>query len=362
MRESFHFIVSGEFITKKTQAFVFEKKLRIANELLDSMIPKPTFEQRQNIIKGNAQFIGNTLCDDLNCKQCLELRPEGNICYIEKPDENYQKKITKHKEYLDKFYFEIDKNVDIKKATVANLIIKKTRMEKIKQVRYNTNKTDYDESRILDKRLASDYINALDEYEFALDNFYNEYEIKRNQDYPIGSEEWQTKNELESIMDVIKAKSNYNEEIQKLIRECINTGTISAMASEKLYASTQKINEDESLMGKLADQIERPKKAKPTKETIQIGDHKVPKNLIEDYVNSVNMSNSTSMIYKARYGKLDPLVEQRKLETRIELHKNIFKALKLPYHQDIDRRNTKLTKKELESLDFQEALREYLEN
>lgn len=355
--ESLHFIVSGRWLTDMVQNLALEPNLKLANRLLDNLRPIPTFSERKLLFTGEGQFFGNSLCKDPECSQCKELRNDGEFRFENIPDEEFREKIIQRKKYLKEYFFDIDESTVMSKRLVAHLMVKKYTLEQIKKVRYSKDDSD----RLDDKKLNKDYLKALDEWEFALDALYQEFQIQRGKDYPIGTMEWKNKIEVEGMLDIVKAQAVYNDEIREIIRESLNTATITAMAVEKLYAVTRKGDEDYVMMEDLAENIKRKPPTKKTKETIKIGRWDVPKNVIEDYENAVSMSNTASMVYKAKYGKLDPEVEMKKLRGRIELHKAIFDSIGLPYHQDIKLHKKKLTKKEQDSLDFQRSLSNYLD-
>jgi len=355
--ETLHFILQGRYFTEKVQDLILEHKMTRANQFLDSLIPLPTFEQRQAIIKGEAQFIGWTLCKNENCEQCTDLRKEGNFRFVMKADLKYQNKIEKHKEYLDKYCLIIDEDTTVGKTVLADLIIAKTELDGIKKLRYKQG--DY--QRLEDKSLRKKYIEALDGFELSQDRLYQEFGVSRQADYQVGTREWKTKLDVNTVLDVVLSKAITDPKIDEMIRQAINTGTISAMTSERLFSMMQETVEDKSILAKLANQIKRKKPAKATKETITLAGFKVPKNLIDDYANAISMSNTSAMVYKAKFGELDPIVEMRKFQGRIELHKKIFKAVNLPYHQNIDYKKKELTKKQKQSVDLQEALSQYLE-
>ncbi len=355
---SLHFIIQGRWFTERIQDFVFERNLRTAHQWLDKLKPIPKYKERKMLFNGEGQFFGHTLCDDKKCDQCKDLRKDGDFRFENKPDNAFKKKLAVHNEFLKQYFFEIDEDTSIKKAVVSNVIVCQATLEKMKEVRYQ--KFDYE--RLHNKRIGNDYLNALDKWEQALDSLYREYGIVRGEKYDIGSKDWITKNEVDSIIDIVKAQALYNDEMKELIRQCKNTGVFTAMATEKMYAVTTKSIENVELMEGLSEEMERKKPAKPTKELIKIGYFMVPKHLVEDYANMLNQSDTSMMIYKSKYGKLDPLVEFKRFQSRVELHKKIFKEMELPYHQDIDHHKKNLTKKEKESLDLQESLTEYIES
>jgi len=357
---SLHFIIQGKYFTNKIQGFIFEHKMSMAQKFLDDLRPLPTFEQRQAIIQGDAKFIGNTLCDNKKCEQCKPLRHLGGFRFVFKPDLAYKRRLLQHQEYLSKYCVVVDGDIAIGKKLVAELIIAKTTLDEIKKIRYKEGEFERLESRELKKN----YVEALDDWEFAQNSLYQQLQVQRSKDYPVGSREWKAKLEAESVLDVITSQAMYDPEIQELITEARNTGITTAMATEKLFATVQKGMEMEAshggVMEQLANKIERPKPKKPTKVTVKVGKFKVPTNIMEDYKNAVAMASSSAMLFKSRYGSLDPAVELKRFQGRVELHKKIFRVLRLPYHQDIDRKK-KLTKRENDSLDLQDAISEYLE-
>lgn len=353
---SLHFIIQGKFFTNKIQGFILEHKMTMAQKYLDNVRPLPTFEQRQAIIQGDAKFIGNTLCKKKKCEQCKPLRHLGGFRFIFKPDLVYKRRLIVHQQYLSKYCVVVDGDIAIGKKLVAELIIAKTTLDETKKIRYKEGEYDRLESRDLKKN----YIEALDDWEFAQNNLYQQFQVQRKIDYPIGSREWKAKLDAESVLDLIKTQANYDPEIQEIITEARNTGITTAMATEELFATVQRGLANHSVMEYLANKIERPKPKKVTKETIKIGKFNVSKNIIEDYKNAVASAGSTAMVFRSRYGSLDPIVELKRFQGRVELHKKIFVDLKLPYHQNIDRKK-KLTKREKDSLDLQDAISEYLE-
>jgi len=353
---SMHFIIQGKFFTNKIQGFILEHKMTMAQKFLDDLRPLPTFEQRQAIIQGDAKFIGNTLCDNKKCNQCKSLRHLGDFRFVFKPDLVYKKRLLQHQEYLSKYCVVVDGDVAIGKKLVAELIIAKTILDETKKIRYKEGEYDRLESRELKKN----YVEALDDWEVAQNSLYQQLQVQRNKDYPVGTREWKAKLEAESVLDIITSQAMYDPEIQELITDARNAGFTTAMATEKLFATVQRGMENHSVMEYLANKIERPKPKKVTKETVKVGKFNVPKNIMEDYKNAVAMASSSAMLFKARYGSLDPAVELKRFQGRVELHKKIFVALGLPYHQDIERKK-KQTKREKDSLDLQDAISEYLE-
>ncbi len=311
------------------------------------------------MITGEGQFIGNTLCDKKNCDQCKPFRKEGQFAFVFKPNLLFQRKLNEHQDYLKKYCVVVDGDIAIGKRLVAELVIAKTTLEETKKVRYE----EYD--RLESSQLKKDYVEALDEWEMAQDRLFQQFQVLRKIDYPVGSKEWKSKLEAESVLDIISSQANYDQEIQDLITDAKNTGITTAMASDKIFRMVQRGMEmearDGSVMNQLANKIQRKKPRKPTKKTIQIGKFNVPKHLIEDYKNSVQQASSSAMLFKSRYGSLDPAVELKRFQGRVDLHKQIFKELALPYHQDIDYQKKKLSKKEKQSRDLQDAISEYLE-
>ena len=134
--ETLHMIMEGRWFTETIQNLILEHNLKIANKLLDDLKPLPKYEQRRAIFNGDAQFLGHTLCDDKKCTQCKPLRSKGEFRYVTKPDKLYKEKLKEHQTFLKKYYFEIDGTVNIQKAVVSNLMVKKYTLEKIKEVRY----------------------------------------------------------------------------------------------------------------------------------------------------------------------------------------------------------------------------------
>ena len=308
---------------------------------------------------GEAQFFGNTLCKNKNCEQCQPYRKDGDFRWEQVPDRQFQEQLKQHKKFMQENYFLIEGDIPIKKRMVSDMLIAKMTADKIKSVRYAEGASE----RLTSTRLNKSYLEALDTLEFTEKALYNEFSVDRDEDYPIGSREWRLKLEVASIMDIIKATANYSDEMKELIRECKNTSSSDALSVERVYEMIERdaqMEMEHKSIAKIANEIERPRPAKVTKKTIKIGKYDVPKHLIEDYVNSVKMSNTSAIIFKAKYGTLDPLVEQKKFQARVELHEKIFVALKLPYHQKIDHRK-KLTKQDEASIEFQSALSEYME-
>ncbi len=358
---SLHFIIEGRWFTERIQNFLIEHNLISVNKMFDSLKPKPTSEQRRNILIGKAQFLGNTLCNNPDCTQCKKYRKDGGFRYENVPDVKYQKRLTVHQKYLKENYFIVDDNLPVTKRIVLDLIMAKATRDKIKAVRYNLEDKF---ERLHSTKLNKSYLEALDNYEFAKSALYTEFGISRDKKYDIGSREWRQGLEVETILDVINTQALYDKEMMKLIRDCRNDAISTAIAAEQMFTMVERGRNMESrassMLTKLVNDIESPKKATPTKETVKIGKYDVPKHLIEDYVSSVKMSNISAMIFKAKYGTLDPVVEQRKFQARVDLHKKIFVALKLPYHQKIDHRK-KLTKQDEASIEFQSALSDYME-
>jgi len=363
---SMHFIMTGEFFTKKIQRFVIEHRMSSAHKFLDGLRPNPTIEAREKIIHGDAKFIGATLCDKPECDQCKDLRDtEGDFRYVAEPDLEYKKELKNHKKYMAKYTFEIDGDTTISKKVITDIFIAQADVDKLKKYRYDSN--DYD--KLNDRDIRKSYVEALDQLEFALDYLYRDYGINRQTDYEIGSRDWQTKLDVDSLLDVIKVQANSNDEIKKLISDAKEIGWLSANATEMMYQQVMRgkelqENQESTAVERFTKQAEikeiTSKPKKPSKETILVGGLKVPKNLLEDYANCIKTSNFHTMMMESRTGVNDPLEHLKRLELRVEYHKRIFKALKLPYHQEIGYKK-KLTTKQKQSMKFAGALNTYIE-
>lgn len=361
-----HFIVNGKGFTKMIQACLLEHNLTRANKLLDALIPIPKYAERQAIFTGSGQFVGNTLCDKIDCDQCRPLRKQGDFAFVKKPDKRYKKEILEHKRYVKQYLIVVDGDTTIEKTVVADLVIKKYILDQTKKLRYK----DRDPERLSSQKISKRYLEALDDWEMAQDHLYRTFNIVRGEKYPIGKAEWKASIEVQSIMDVIEAQSLYIPEIKELINHYKETGSYTVRATEKYFDMVESKRDmiEESVTGtdrvqnymkQLDKQLKKPtKKAKNTKK-IKLGKFNIPEQTLNEYVDFVKSYSLKMMVEQQKMGKLDPLREMDRLNKRIELHKAIFEVLNLPYHADIDTRKNKLTKKEKESMDLQKELGNY---
>lgn len=90
-----------------------------------------------------------------------------------------------------------------------------------------------------------------------------------------------------------------------------------------------------------------------------IGGYDVPTKLLNEYVNFVRSIRS-SMTLASFHGGLDPLRELKRQQAREDHHREIFKAIGLPYHGDASTDATHGRGRE--SLEFQDALSKYVDN
>lgn len=357
---SLHFIVEGRWFTKKIQDAIIEHNLTKANKYLDQLKPIPAFDERQALFTGNGQIVGNTLCDNPECSQCKPLRKFGDFAFVKKPDLKYKKRLEQHKTYTRKYLIEVDGDTTIEKTVVADLVIKKFVLEETKKLRYKNREPE----RLSSKNISKRYLEALDEWELSQDRLYQSFGISRLENYTIGSREWKSKMDADSIMDIVEAKSIYIPEIKEIIEHFKETGSYTVHATEKYFNLVEQQREviHNSVMNDdclVKDEITRIKKINSDSiEKISIGSFNVPKNVLDDYLNHIKSANTKMLIKRSRFGELDPLEELDRLNKRIELHKAIFEALKLPYHADIDTRKH-LTKEQKESIEFQEQLSRY---
>ncbi len=332
---SMHFQVTGEFITEKARAYLLEHRLRMANEILDCLIPKPKPEHRKAVLLGHAEFIGVTLCKNPDCDQCKGEKP---FAMIFKEDKRYQNKLEKHKKYIKENYIEIDGDVMASKQVVGEITEKQNVLSELKKLR----KEEKDNEDIYDDRsIKSKIVDAEDDLEYKIEKLYQEFGISTTMDYEIGSRDWKNKLEVDGLLELIKAKSVSEKSVRRILSEGKRLGKKLAM---------NEINSKKRLLSFHENFEEIEKKVTPSKKTIKVGKFDIPENLLKDYVESVKAMRTSMIIGTSRQ---DPLIGANALQLRITQHKRIFEALKIPYHGE-----DKSTK---ESQELYDVVEKYIE-
>ena len=309
--KSMHFIITGEYITNIIRNLMLEHNLTKANKIFNELIPKPTDEQRKKILSGDAEFRGATICDDPTCEQCKGLE---DFHLIEIENTVFKKNLRKHQEHINTYYIEIDGDMITDKDTISQVVTSQQKYERLKEIR-NTNKEKYSS-----RDFKAKIIDAEDDFEFALDSLYQQFMLNRHIDYKIGSREWNLKLQVDGLVEIIKGKALTNKSVRELLNRAKEHGLITA---------TQEVRLRESLEGfrQAKEELKHPQK--PSKNKIEVGDFKIPKNLLDDYIESVKSVRTSMIIATSRD---DPMIGQNSLQLRITRHKAIYKALKIPYY------------------------------
>ena len=310
-----HMIIDGDFFTENVRALFMQHKLSVAHEWFNNLRPQPKQEYRKTVLFGDAEFVGSSICDDPKCDQCKGLT---QFRMIFKENKEYKEQLKKHKKFIKENYIEIDGDTIATKRNVKDLVEWQSSVEKLKELR---SKSD-DPELIDDKTLKSRIIDAEDHRDRQIEAFYQEHGVSLKFDYKIGSPEWKKKLEVDGLLELIKARSFGDKTVKQLLEDAKETGE---------RAGTNEINSRRSSFA-FRDNTEKIlEKVKPSKEKIKVGKFSIPKNLLNDYVESVrNMRRKMTMAMSRE----DPLIGANALELRIKQHKRIFEELKVPYHGD----------------------------
>ncbi len=314
-------IITGEFFTESVRNLLLEHKLSKAHDWFNNLRPRPKQENRKAVLFGDAEFIGITKCKNPKCDQCKGEKP---FAMIFKENLEYKEKLAKHKKYIKKNYIEIDGDTIASKNNVANLVELQTKVDELKNLR---NKDDDPEIRE-DLTLKTRIIDAEDHRDTLIEAFYQEHGVSTKYDYEIGSIDWKKKLEVDGLLELIKARSLGDKTVREILEEAKDLGEQKA---------EQVLDSRKELQSFIRNTREIKKKVKPSQETVKVGKYKIPKNILDDYVESVRAMRTSMIIGTSRQ---DPLIGANALALRIRQHRRIFEALKIPYHGD-DKSNKK---------------------
>lgn len=312
---SLHMIIDGDFFTKKVRELFMYRQLSKAHELFNNLRPIPKQEFRKSVLLGDAEFVGSSICNNPKCDQCKGLT---QFRMIFKENKEYKKQLEKHKKYIKENYIEIDGDSITTKQKVRDLVELESKVTELKKLRSKDVDPEVKDDRLLKSRI----IDAEDHRDVQIEAFYQEHGVSSKHEYSIGSIEWRKKLEVDGLLELIKAKAFGDKSVKEIIDEAKECGE---------RTGRNEINSRKSLFAFRENTNEILKEVKPSKKKIKIGKFNVPKNILDDYVESVrNMRRKMTM----GMSREDPLIGANALELRIKQHKRIFEALKIPYHGD----------------------------
>jgi len=320
-----HMIIDGDYFTEKVRELFMQHQLSKAHEWMNNLRPRPKKEHRKAILLGDAEFVGSSICDNPKCDQCKGLT---HFRMIFKENLQYKVELEKHKKYIKTNYIEIDGDTIASKEKVRELVEKQTKVEKLKELRSKEEDPEIKD----DRTLKSKIIDAEDDRDAQIEVFYQEHGVSKKFEYPVGSQEWKKKLEVDGLLEVIKAKSFGDKSVKELLDEAIFYGEKDGKMeiNDRKRLQSFKRNQEEM------ENIEE-KRTKPSKEKIKVGKYLIPKNILDDYVESVKAMRTSMIMATARE---DPTIGANALGLRIAQHRRIFEALKIPYHGD-DKSNKK---------------------
>lgn len=316
---SLHMIIDGDYFTEKVRELFMQHQISKAHEWMNNLRPRPKKEYRKAILLGDAEFVGSSICDNPKCDQCKGLT---HFRMIFKENLQYKVELEKHKKYIKTNYIEIDGDTIASKEKVRELVEKQTKVEKLKELRSKEEDPEIKD----DRTLKSKIIDAEDDRDAQIEVFYQEHGVSKKLDYPVGSQEWKKKLEVDGLLEVIKAKSFGDKTVKELLDEAIFYGEKDGRNEINDRKRLQSFRSNEAEIQKIEE-----KRTKPSKDKIKVGEFSIPKNILNDYVESVkNMRRKMTMGMSWE----DPLVGANALALRITQHRRIFETLKIPYHGD----------------------------
>lgn len=207
--KSLHFIISGEFITTIVRDALMGHRLTFAYEIFESMKPTPTKDQMQDILLGDAEFIGASICDDPECEQCEGLE---QITLVQRENLEYKEGLKSHRAYIKKAFIEVDGDTILKKETFQSITRSQRKVDRIKEIRTQEHWKD---NLTLKRKLTE----AQDELDKEYDNLYSQFGLHRKEDYAIGSQQWKQKLRVDGLLEIVKAKMKSSKEIKKLFKD-----------------------------------------------------------------------------------------------------------------------------------------------
>ena len=311
-----HFQITGGFITERVRELAMDHRLSLANEVFQCLKPIPKREYQEAVLLGHAEFIGMTLCNRKNCDQC-----KGKTAFqmIFKENIEYQQELKKHEKFIKEHYIVIDGDLVASKNKISEVTEKEKKLKELKQLRKNERD---DEDIFDDYSIKSKIVDAEDDYDATLETLYQEFGVSMYVEYEIGSRQWKDKLQVDGLLELIKARSVNDKSVRELIGLAKRSGRKHAR---------DVINSKKELLAYRESVREIKKKVKPSKEKVKVGKFSIPKNILDDYVESVRSMRAQMTIGMSRQ---DPIIGANALALRIKQHKRIFEALKIVYHQD----------------------------
>lgn len=363
---SLHFRVQGEFMTDLAiQSFWFEDSEKRGKKILDSF-PLLTEKQKNKILWGYGRMAGMSICDNPECFQC---KGETNPLHYEDGIQKETRKIiVQRMKWLNKNYFKMGEFHVRKESVYAYL----------------------GEIKLYQELSDGSSESALEKIEKNVVILYNSIFQSVTQlpptpvDVPkVGTRRYEFAVELEKFMqdkkeELLKSdevKDRFDERIEDLKQERLARIVYNSQSRPTKSKTPEKEESTEKSPFTLAEIVASPK----IEMTLESGKKlQVPQILLDEYANSVRYTRASMILKKPLDMSIAGIMaSQRTLDTRINLHKEIYKSVGIVYHLEHEYFKKKseeqfpdpkgqeffrkMTDEERESLEFNVLIQEYVE-